>query len=116
MFVAEQLEGMALHSTVGMRLATAIQNDNEEAIKTLLDDITNPEELNDDLNIFDHIKSPLGQACYMDKPDLVDALLQKGADPNLKYGQLRQCAMQHAAEDERGHVRCVELLLQYGLI
>ena len=114
MFVAEQLEGMALHSTVGMRLATAIQNDNEEAIKTLLDEITNPEELNDDLNIYDHIKSPLGQACYMDKPDLVDALLQKGADPNLKYGRLRQCAMQHAAEDERGHVRCVELLLQYG--
>ena len=103
-----------MSQTVGMRLTAAIENNDEEIFYSLLGEIMNPDELNDDLNNYNHIKSPLGQACTMDKPELVEALLRKGADPNLKYGHLEQCAVQHAAEYDTGRVRCVELLLQYG--
>ena len=96
--------------SLGTRLTTAILNEDDETFYSLLEEVKDPGELNNVHNV----KTPLSQACAMDKPELVEALLRKGADPNFNYGRLGQCAIQHAAEYESGRVRCVELLLQYG--
>lgn len=96
--------------SVGTKLALAISDEDSDLFFNLLDEVNDANELN---NVYD-TRTPLSLACMMDKKDFVFALLRKGADVNLQSGQLKQCALHHAANHETGRVRCVELLYEYG--
>ena len=92
------------------RLTVPISSDDDEIFYSILDEVRDPSELNEVLNVC----TPLSLACMLDKADYVHALLRKGADVNYKSGELQQTAVHFAAKNESGRLKCLELLHEYG--
>jgi ankyrin repeat protein len=86
----------------------AVETKNVEIVKTLLDH-------GHPVNAVDHGKwAAFDSACVAGLPDIVELMLERGANVDHVVGVMKRVSLHHAVDSESSNLKVVELLLKHS--